>query len=163
MPLGATVTTTTQPAYMMPSKTVEWATPQKLFDELDARFGFTLDVAASHENAKCTRYFTQAEDGLKQRWVNVDGSPATVWCNPPYGRVIAEWVRKARLTAFHDDTVVVMLVPARTDTRWFHEDVLACEFASIEFIRGRIKFGGADAGAPFPSMLVIFDAREQQS
>lgn len=143
-----------------PSKTVEWATPQAFFDTLDARFGFTLDVAATADNAKCDRYFTKEQDGLSRRWVNEDGSPAVVWCNPPYGRVIAEWIKKARLAAFHDGATVVLLVPARTDTGWFHEHVLACEYASVEFVRGRLKFGGCKDAAPFASMLVIFDGQE---
>lgn len=141
-------------AYHPPSATVEWATPQKLFDELNARFGFTLDVAASAENAKCHRYFTKEQDGLAQSWAN-----EVVWCNPPYGREIALWVKKARESSIYEGTTVVLLVPARTDTRWFHDEVLACDTATVEFMRGRVKFGGATAGAPFPTMLVIFQPR----
>ena len=141
--------------YIATSATVEWATPQPLFDTLNARYGFTLDVAADASNAKCARYFTAADDGLSQSWAN-----EVVWCNPPYGRVIADWVRKARMSALYEGTTVVMLVPARTDTAWFHDDVLACEQASVEFIRGRVKFGGSKVGAPFPSMLLIFLPRE---
>lgn len=144
---------------MATSATVEWATPQGLFDTLHARFGFTLDVAADDSNAKCPRYFTQKEDGLVQPWREEDGSPAVVWCNPPYGRGIADWVRKARLAALYDDATVVLLVPARTDTAWFHDQVLGCDQASVEFIRGRLKFGDSKVGAPFASMLVIFTPR----
>lgn len=154
------ISTSSSTLRIPPAKSIEWATPQAFFDKLDSRFGFTLDVAATKDNAKCDRYFTKEQDGLRQRWVNSDGSPAVIWCNPPYGRAIADWVRKARLAAFHDDAVVVMLVPARTDTAWFHEDVLACEYASVEFVRGRLKFGGCKDAAPFPSMLIIFDTRE---
>lgn len=140
--------------YMASSATVEWATPQDLFDRMNERFGFTLDVAADAGNAKCARYFDKVTDGLKQSWAS-----EVVWCNPPYGREIALWVAKARDAALQGATVV-MLVPARTDTRWFHDNVLAAG-AEVEFLRGRVRFGNAKASAPFPSMLVIFRPREE--
>jgi len=124
-----------------------WETPQPFFDELDAEFGFTLDVAAAHGNQKCERYFTRWEDGLKQDW-----GEEVCWCNPPYGRVIAKWVRKAWESA-QAGAMVVMLVPARTDTIWWHD---YCVKGEIRFIRGRLTFSGAQEKAPFPSAVVIF-------
>ena len=121
-----------------------WSTPQKTFDELNAEFGFTLDVCASPENTKCTRFFTVQQDGLSQDW---EGE--ICWMNPPYGRHIGKWVAKASIHR------VVALLPARTDTRWFHNFIL--DKAKIRFIRGRLKFGGAENSAPFPSMVVIWN------
>lgn len=125
-------------------KSDEWATPQALFAELDAEFHFTLDPCATAENAKCDRYFTRDDDGLSQSW---DGE--TVFVNPPYSEV-AEWVKKAARSR----ATVVMLVPARTDTRWFHAYCQAPR--EVRFIKGRLKFGGSLGNAPFPSMLVVF-------
>lgn len=142
--------------YIASSQSVEWSTPQDLFDRLHARFRFTLDVAASAENAKCPRFFDRAQDGLMQPWRDADGSPSVAWCNPPYGRELALWTAKARREAEAGATVV-LLVPARTDTRWFHDDVLALSLARVEFLRGRVRFGDAAAPAPFPSMLVIYE------
>jgi phage N-6-adenine-methyltransferase len=131
---------------MFSSATDEWATPQGLFDALDAEFGFTLDVCATAGNAKCEQFYTRAEDGLSQTWAGV------CWCNPPYGRQIGRWIAKARQSAEAGSTVVC-LVPARTDTAWWWEH---CLHGEIRFLRGRLKFGGAAAGAPFPSAVVIF-------
>ena len=124
----------------------EWATPQALFDRLNEKFRFDLDVCATKENAKCARYYTREQDGLAQTWEGV------CWMNPPYGRQIGEWMQKAYQAAIGGATVVC-LVPARTDTRWWHEYAMRGE---IEFLKGRLKFGGAKQGAPFPSALVIF-------
>lgn len=132
---------------MFSSKTDMWETPQDFFDELNDEFSFTLDVAASDHNAKCYHYYTQHEDGLKMPWHGV------VWCNPPYGREIGKWVKKAYFEAILG-TTVVMLIPARTDTKWFHDYILGK--AEVRFIRGRLKFGGSKNSAPFPSMVVIF-------
>lgn len=123
----------------------DWETPQELFDKLDQEFNFTVDVASSEENHKCNRYYTEKENGLKQNWDN-----EIVWCNPPYGRKIGEWVKKAS----ESSTTVVMLLPARTDTKWFHEYIY--NKAEIRFIKGRLKFGNSVNSAPFPSMIVIF-------
>lgn len=115
---------------MFSSKTDMWATPQNFFDKLNEEFGFTTDVCAIPENAKCKRFFSPDVDGLKQEWTGV------VWCNPPYGKEIGKWVKKA-----HDSIcTTVALLPARTDTRWFHDYILGK--AEIRFIRGRLKFGG---------------------
>lgn len=128
------------------SLTDEWATPQKLFDELDAEFHFDLDPCANEQNHKCQTYFTKEQDGLSFDW----GGYKSVFCNPPYGRQIGKWVKKAA----ESGTQVVMLVPARTDTKWFHEYIYGK--AEIRFIRGRVRFGNSTENAPFPSMIVIF-------
>lgn len=129
------------------SLTGEWATPQKFFDQLDCEFHFDLDVCALPENAKCRRYFTPSDDGLLQKWCGV------CFCNPPYGRSIGAWVNKAYQSSLRG-AIVVMLIPARTDTRWFHNYIYGK--AEIRFLRGRLKFGGSKNSAPFPSMVVVF-------
>lgn len=129
------------------SATEEWATPQELFDRLNAKYQFTIDVCATPENAKCQRFYTKEDDGLSKDW-----SGERVWCNPPYGRVISEWVAKAY--SVRDRALIVMLLPARTDTKWFHDYVT--QIARVELIKGRLKFGGAKNSAPFPSMLVYY-------
>ena len=129
--------------------TDDCTTPQPVFDQLNAEFAFTLDPCASATNAKCPRFFTPAEDGLRQDW-----SKETVFMNPPYGRVIGLWVRKAYESA-QAGAVVVCLLPARTDTRWRHDYVMRGEF---RFIRGRLRFGDGKNSAPFPSAIVIFRA-----
>ena len=127
------------------SNTDQWATPQYFFDELNEEFNFNLDPCADEFNHKCERYFTREENGLAQNW---DGH--RVFCNPPYGREIGHWVKKA-----HDTKgLVVMLLPARTDTRWFHEYIYGK--AEIRFIKGRLKFGDSSNSAPFPSMVIIY-------
>lgn len=131
------------------SETDEWATPQYLFDELDREFHFTLDPCADEYNHKCDRYFTKQDDGLSKNW-----GGQIVFCNPPYGREVERWVRKASEESKKPGTVVVMLVFARTDTKWFHEYIYGK--AEIRFIRGRVKFGGSRHNAPAPSMIVIF-------
>ena len=130
------------------SKTDLWATPPHVFDALDAEFSFELDVCASDENAKCARYFTVADDGLAQQWTGV------VWMNPPYGRAIGDWMKKAA-DAAEDGATVVCLVPSRTDTRWWHEQVLP-RASEVRHVRGRLAFGDQRAPAPFPSALVIY-------
>ena len=134
------------------SETDLWATPQELFDRLDAEFHFTLDACATPENAKCVKYYTPEQDGLKQPWVG------TVWCNPPYGRKVGEWARKAYEESQRGATVV-MLVFVRTDTRWFHDYVYGK--AELRFIKGRLRFGGLRSNAPFPSMLCIYRPKEE--
>lgn len=135
---------------MFSSKTDEWETPQDFFDALDAEFHFTLDPCATPENAKCKKYFTKAEDGLRQDWQG-----ETVFCNPPYGRAIKDWVKKCYEESRKPNTTVVMLIPARTDTSYFHEYIYG-KAKEIRFIRGRLKFGKAKHPAPFPSMVVVF-------
>ena len=137
-------------AVMFSSKTDEWSTPQDFFNELNKEFNFTLDPCATPENAKCEKYYTKEDDGLKQDW-----SGETVFCNPPYGRVIKDWVKKCYEESKKPNTTVVMLMPARTDTSYFH-DYIYHKAKEIRFIRGRLKFGNAKNSAPFPSMVVIF-------
>ena len=131
------------------SKEEKWATPQDFFDKLNDEFHFTLDVAASPNNAKCANYFTEEQDGLAQSW-----GGHTVWCNPPYGRKTGLWVKKAYEEHQRTGCTVVMLLPSRTDVRWFHDYILGK--AEIRFIKGRLKFGGSKNSAPFPSIVVIY-------
>ena len=130
---------------MFSSATDERSTPQHFFDKLNEEFSFTLDPCANDTNHKCKKYFTKTENGLLQNW-----DDEIVFCNPPYGREIGKWVKKAA----ESKATVVMLLPARTDTKWFHDYIY--EKAEIRFIKGRLKFGGAQNSAPFPSMVVIF-------
>lgn len=131
------------------SKTDDWATPQDLFDKLNNHFNFTLDVCASDDNAKCSEYFTVDDDGLQQDWTRTSGA---VWMNPPYGRGIGEWMRKA-YEAGQQGKTVVCLVPARTCTAWWHDYAVK---GDVLFLRGRLKFGNAKNSAPFPSAIVVF-------
>ena len=135
---------------MFSSKTDLWSTPNDFFDKLNDEFHFTLDPCSTHENAKCYKHFTEEENGLLQDWSN-----EVVFCNPPYGRQIKHWVKKAYEESQKDNTKVVMLIPARTDTIYFHEYIY--HKAEIRFIKGRLKFGNAKNSAPFPSMVVIFE------
>lgn len=146
-------------AGLFTSTTDDWATPRVLFGALDAEFGFTLDPCASSDNAKCDRYFTVADDGLAQSWSGV------VFMNPPYGRELGQWVAKAWLESQRGATVVC-LIPARSDTDYWHEYVM--QASEVRLIRGRIHFDSdrqraressgesAAHNAPFPSAVVIF-------
>lgn len=141
------------------STTDEWPTPPELFATLNAEFGFTLDPCADESNATCARYFTKADDGILQTWDGV------VYMNPPYGRQIGAWLRKAWESSL-DGATVVCLIPARTDTAYWHD--YAMRAAEVRFIRGRLNFSNqrqtdrresgesAAHNAPFPSVLVIF-------
>ena len=131
------------------SKKVEWETPQPIFDFVDKIYHFNLDVCALPENAKCAAYYTPEDDGLKQTWEGV------CWMNPPYGRDIAKWMKKAYETAEYHQGTVVALVHARTDTKWWHDYAMKATY--IIFIKGRLKFGNAEASCPFPSCFVIFE------
>ena len=134
---------------MFSSKTDMWATPQSFFDELNREFNFTLDPCATKENAKCKKYFTEEDDGLIQDW-----GGHIVFCNPPYGRQIGKWVEKCFKESKKLNTTVVMLIPARTDTKYFHEYIY--NKSEIRFLKGRLKFGDSKNSAPFPSMIVVF-------
>lgn len=134
---------------MFSSKSDMWATPQDFFDQLDAEFHFDLDPCADESNHKTERYFTKEMDGLSQNW-----GGCRVFCNPPYGRDIAKWVEKAFHEGTKDNTIVVLLIPARTDTKYFHDYI---QYRSeVRFVRGRLKFGNQNNAAPFPSMVVIY-------
>jgi len=128
------------------SRTDEWSTPDDFFAELNETFHFDLDACASPRNAKCARYFTREQDALQQRW------QGKVWMNPPYGREIAAFMRKAYEESLLGATVVC-LVPSRTDTQWWHRYAMR---GQIIYLRGRLRFGGAETSAPFPSAIVIF-------
>ena len=136
---------------MFSSKNQCWETPKRLFDQLNNEFHFTLDPCSSHENHKCDNYYTIEDDGLSQDW-----SGEIVFVNPPYGGELKLWVKKC-FEEWTRGTTIVMLIPARTDTQYFHEYILPC--AEIRFLKGRIKFeqnGIATNPAPFPSMIVIY-------
>lgn len=137
------------------SKTDMHTTPQDFFDALNSEFGFVLDVAATDGNAKCDYYFTAKTDGLKEDWAAFTEVTGSVWCNPPYGRVIGQWVAKAATEAAKGATVVCLL-PARTDTRWWHGYIQDRPGVEVRFVKGRLKFGDAKSSAPFPSAVVIF-------
>ena len=133
---------------MFSSKSDIWATPQDFFNNLNAEFNFTLDPCALPDNTKCSKFYTPEQNGLKQDWSN-----ETVFCNPPYSD-IKNWVEKAYNEAKRG-AKVVMLIPARTDTRYFHDFIYGQH--EIRFVRGRLKFGDQKNSAPFPSMVVVFN------
>lgn len=138
----------------------EWETPDAIVQWADERWlggvGFDLDPAATDDNAKASEWFDKDNDGLSQPWYG------HVWCNPPYGRQIHRWIEKAAAEAALGRCDVVMLLPARVDTVWWHDLVLAYATAVV-FFKGRVKFVGAENSAPFPSVVVYFKAREQPS
>jgi len=134
---------------MTSSKTGEWETPRWLYDQLDAEFHFSLDPCATYENAKCSMFYTKDDDGLSKDWRG-----ETVFMNPPYGREVGKWIKKAYAESRKPATVVVGLLAARTDTAWFHEYVMKAR--KVFFVRGRLRFGGANNSAPFPSMAVVW-------
>ena len=143
---------------MFSSKSNEWETPQALFDKLNKTYGFTLDPCCTKENHKCEKYYTLEDDGLSKSWKG-----ERVFINPPYGG-IGKWVKKAYEESLHKDGLVVMLIPARTDTRYWHDYIMNASV--IYFIKGRLKFknkviadytGKTDVSpAPFPSVVVVF-------
>lgn len=130
----------------------EWETPQLLFDNLKQRFPFQIDVCADENNKKCEKYFSVEDDGLKQSWYDYDFA----WMNPPYGKKIGLWVRKAYEQSLNYVTVVCLL-PSRTDTKWWHEYIMKGA-AEVWFVKGRIKFSNHKNPAPFPSVIVVFDS-----
>lgn len=137
------------------SKTDDWATPQEFFDRLNEEFNFTLDPCADESNAKCAKYYTKKDDGLTKSWAS-----ERVFMNPPYGRVIGDWIRKAYEEAQNDNTVVVALIPSRTDTKYWHKYVMKAK--EIRFVKGRLKFGDGRNSAPFPSAVVIFEGEVER-
>lgn len=142
-------------AYM--SNRMDGETPTDLFAKLDDEFHFTLDAASSEKNHKCRKYYTSEDSAFDHGWQG-----ETIFCNPPYGRAIADWVRKCSMEASYKDTLVVMLLPARTDTSWFHDYIL--NRAEVRFLRGRLKFetdGIPGGSAPFPSMVVVMRTGER--
>ena len=140
---------------MFSSKTDQWATPQDFFDELNEEFQFTLDPCADEANHKCKKFFTEKQNGLIQDWSN-----EVVFCNPPYGKEIKHWVKKCYTEVYFGNCpCAVMLIPARTDTQWFHEFIY--KRAEHRFVKGRLKFGDSKNSAPFPSMVVVFRKEEK--
>lgn len=141
---------------LLSSNKMDYCTPQKLFDELNTTYHFGLDAAASPENAKCKKYFTKDDDALKQSWKGY----GWVFCNPPYGRQTGAFVKKA-YDECKNGVSSILLIPSRTDTSYFHDYILHSG-ATIQFIRGRLKFedpdGRAYSSAPFPSMIVVFES-----
>lgn len=140
------------------SKTNEWATPQDFYDKLDKEFNFTLDPCSTKENAKCRKFYTKEDDGLSKSWAG-----EIVFMNPPYGREIKYWIEKAYTEIIktrereRERTIVVCLIPARTDTRYWHEYIFG-KAKEIRFVKGRLKFGDGSGSAPFPSAVVVFDS-----
>lgn len=134
---------------MFSSEKMDWTTPIELFKELDKEFNFTLDPCSTHKNALCKKHYTAEEDGLKQDW---EGE--IVYCNPPYGREVKYWVKKCYEESLKPNTTVVLLIFARTDTKYFHDYIK--DKAELRFIKGRLKFGNCKNSAPFPSILAIF-------
>ena len=131
------------------SETGDWSTPIDFFNRLDQEYNFTLDPCASVANATCDYYFTEQDNGLNQDWGGY-----SVFMNPPYGRKMSKWVQKAYEESRKFNTKVVCLLPARTDTRWWHEYCMRAD--EIYFIKGRLKFGASVNSAPFPSAVVVF-------
>jgi phage N-6-adenine-methyltransferase len=130
------------------STTDLWATPPHVFAALDREFDFELDVCATAANAKCPRFFNAAQNGLAQEWTG------NCWMNPPYGRGIGDWMKKAADSAA-TGAVVVALAPARTDTNWWQEQVMG-RAAEVRLVRGRLRFGDGRGPAPFPSAIVVY-------
>lgn len=145
---------------LLSSKKMDYCTPRDFFAELDREFHFTLDAAATEASAKCPAYYTPETDGLNSPW-NIAGG--AVFCNPPYGRETGKWVRKAWEEA-KSGTTIVLLIPARTDTSYFHEYIYG--HAEIRWVRGRLRFEDEDGTvyqpAPFPSMVVVYNGKEQR-
>jgi site-specific DNA-methyltransferase (adenine-specific) len=142
---------------MMTSTRLDWETPPEIFDPLNAEFRFSLDVCATLATTKCISHYSPTDDALSRPWVNAcEGFKHRCWMNPPYGRQIGKWVKKA----YEESSlggVVVCLLPARTDTAWWHDYCMKA--SEIRYIRGRLKFlqDGMHMGpAPFPSAIVIF-------
>lgn len=146
-------------AALLSSKNMCWCTPQDFFDKLNAEFYFVLDPAATEKTAKCDLYYTPETDGLSQSW----DRGGAVFCNPPYGRNIGKWVKKAYEEARVGNTIVLLL-PARTDTAYFHDYIYGK--AEIRFVRGRLRFtgesGNTNGPAPFPSMVVIYNGKAKE-
>ena len=130
-----------------------WSTPQDIFDQLNAEFCFTLDPCADVYNHKCDKYYTIEQDGLLMPWEIGE----RIFVNPPYGRVLKKWVEKCYNVNREQGNLIVMLIPSRTDTLWFHDYIYNNPRATIRFLKGRLYFGGSKNPAPFPSMVVVFN------
>jgi len=135
------------------SKQNTWETPQNLFDKLNDEFNFTLDVCAEKETAKCENYYTKEDNSLTKDW-----DQNICWANIPYGRGMYTWIEKIYKQNKIKNTVIVLLIPARTDTKYWHDFVMKA--SEIRFIKGRLKFGGATNSAPFPSAIIVFNNKQ---
>lgn len=136
------------------SKSNEWDTPQDFYETLNSHYSFTLDPCATDQSAKCSKYYTENDDGLSKSWAG-----ETVFMNPPYGRQIGKWIKKAYDEAnTNNGTTVVCLIPSRTDTKYWHDYCMKAH--ELYFVKGRLKFGNesesAGSPAPFPSAVVVF-------
>jgi len=131
------------------SATNEWSTPQDFFNKINSIYDFTLDPCCTKETAKCKTFFTKEDDGLRQSWEGHN-----VFMNPPYGNEIKHWVKKAYLESKKTDTLVACLIPARTDTKYWHDYCMKA--SEIMLVKGRLKFGNGKGSAPFPSAVVVF-------
>lgn len=140
---------------MFSSKTDQWATPQEFYNQLNEEFHFTLDPCADEFNHKCEKYFTEEDNGLSKDW-----GGEIVFCNPPYGKEIGKWCKKCYEESKKPNTTVVLLIPARTDTKYFHDYIY--HKAELRFVKGRLKFSDSNNSAPFPSMVVIFSSDEKK-
>lgn len=136
---------------MFSSDKMDWGTPRDLYESLDKEFNFSYDLCALPYNTKCTFYFSPDQDSMKQDWHKIDGY---CWLNPPYGRDIIKWIKKAYEESLIGAKIVI-LIPSRTDTKYWHKYCM--KSSHIRFIEGRVKFEGAKDVAPFPSALIIFD------
>lgn len=137
---------------LMTSDKNYWETPQSFYEELNKEFNFNLDVASTHSNAKTENHFTKEDNGLSKEW------KGNVFCNPPYGKEIGLWVKKAYEESLTNDGVIVLLIPARTDTRYWHDYIFG-KAKDIRFLKGRLKFelnGEAKQSAPFPSAVIVY-------
>lgn len=146
---------------LLSSKNTSWCTPIAFFNELNSEFNFELDPAATDKSAKCANYYTPADDGLTKDW-----GGRSVFCNPPYGKAISDWVRKGYEESQKPGTVVVMLIPARTDTSYYHNYILHGKADEIRFLRGRLKFtdedGNTKDAAPFPSAVIVWRSQDMK-
>lgn len=137
------------------SKKEDWTTPKELFFKLDYIYNFTLDPCSDEFNHLCDKYYTIKENGLLQSWKN-----EVVFCNPPYGRKIYDWVKKCYLENINNNVEIILLIPSRTDTKFFHDFLYHNKRVDIYFIKGRLKFGNADNTAPFPSLIAHFRSKK---
>lgn len=134
------------------SKSNEYETPIELFNQLDIKYHFTLDPCSTDLNCKCIKHYTKQDNGLLKSWKN-----EIVFCNPPYGRELYYWVKKCYEENLYNNTKIVLLIPSRTDTRYFHEFLYNNNNVDLIFLKGRLKFNNMDHGAPFPSLIAVFN------
>lgn len=125
----------------------DWETPKDLYESLNNEFHFNLDPCCSKDTAKCSSFYTIEDDGLCKRW------EGNVFMNPPYGRQIVNWIKKAKEES-NNGATVVCLVPARTDTKWWHNYCM--KSTEIRLLTRRLTFEGANNKATFPAAIIVF-------